>query len=464
METLTLTDESGQLLLSDCSSPTVEPILQIHRGHDSYVTFHVKENGKMVRDCSVNVGELETMFPQFRAELERDAYFSLNSFYRRGHGRGLAGLHRAFRRSDAARYLNCCFVDVDCHDGLFDFGTTFGRVVTMQDAGTIPAATMIVRSGRGLWLMWLLVDEMGSNIPPTAHASRRLLWEALQEELGRRLEPLGADMGALDVARITRVPGSLNSHSATRVMYYLQANAAGQPFVYTMENLADIVSVPIPQMRPRRSGASAPSFRAKNGWVALYEHRLNDFLRLKELRGGFREGHRHNAVYVFASTLRGRGFNEDTILRAAEGLGRDCQPPLPTSDIKDAVGQSRRCRYLKDSTIARKLAVTPEERLQIRPWSESVYQSPDTVSITPEARRALEVELITKHGPIATRAMSQALRHRGVVANYSTVARDYKRLISSGMIPLITNATQIESFTHNLSLYVLHEKEISARA
>jgi hypothetical protein len=60
------------------SAPTCEPILAIHRGKDSYVTFHkmqdvVAEDKKrklVLRDCCVRAESLRNVFPQFIAEFD----------------------------------------------------------------------------------------------------------------------------------------------------------------------------------------------------------------------------------------------------------------------------------------------------------------------------------------------------------------------------------------------------------
>src|SRR5260370_14361824 len=97
------------------SEPTLDPILQLHRAPDSYVTFHKFRDGKIVGDCSVKVDTLTNYFPEFRSELNRDGFYSLNGFFRPGNGNGLAGLPRALRNSSSARYLNVNFVVIVCH-------------------------------------------------------------------------------------------------------------------------------------------------------------------------------------------------------------------------------------------------------------------------------------------------------------------------------------------------------------
>jgi hypothetical protein len=199
-----------ELLEPEPAGPHVRAIIEIHRGSDGYVTFHRKRGDKLENLGSVRAAELATMFPEFAAELERDSYFSVNSFYRpERFGNCLAGLRPAYRKAKGARHLNACFVDIDFHDqpGSFDFGYHFGQIITLQDRRMIPPASLVTRSGRGLWLFWLLADPRNPMIPPRAFAEQLLAYDAVQRELIQRT---GAD-AASDVARITRVPGSINS-------------------------------------------------------------------------------------------------------------------------------------------------------------------------------------------------------------------------------------------------------------
>jgi hypothetical protein len=123
------------------AGPHVRPIVEIHRGPDGYVTFHRKRADRLENLGSVRADELATMFPEFAAELERDSYFSVNSFYRpERFGNCLRGLKPAYRKAEGARHLNACFVDIDFHDqpGPFDFGYHFGQIITLQDRRMIP--------------------------------------------------------------------------------------------------------------------------------------------------------------------------------------------------------------------------------------------------------------------------------------------------------------------------------------
>ena len=163
----------------------VRPIPEIHRGPDAFVSFHRKSGDELENLGSVPTAELETMFPEFAAELKRDSYFAINSFCRAGrYGTCLPVLKPAYRKAESARYLNACFIDIDFHDkyGPFDFGYQFGQVITLQDSMIIPPASLVMRSGRGLWLFWLLASPQNPPIPPRAFPEQVLTYDAIELE------------------------------------------------------------------------------------------------------------------------------------------------------------------------------------------------------------------------------------------------------------------------------------------
>jgi hypothetical protein len=75
--------------------------------------------------------------------------------------------------------------------------------VALDDEG-IPLPSYALDTGRGLNLVWL------HDLVPRAALSR---WTAVQKHLAEVLKPFGADMRALDTARVFRVVGSVNSRA-----------------------------------------------------------------------------------------------------------------------------------------------------------------------------------------------------------------------------------------------------------
>jgi hypothetical protein len=420
------------------------------------VTFHRKRADRLENLGSVRADELATMFPEFAAELERDSYFSVNSFYRpERFGNCLRGLKPAYRKAEGARYLNACFVDIDFHDqpGPFDFGYHFGQIITLQDRRMIPPASLVTRSGRGLWLFWLLADPRNPMIPPRAFAEQLLAYDAVQREL---IQQTSAD-AASDVARITRVPGSINSKTflgdPDRVMMWTQRRADGHGYTYTLDELAEFLNLELPRHRPYRAQPrSEGSERGLRGWRALWQQRFEDFETLRSARDGFSQGCRNRAAYIYGVILRGNGLDDAAVRKAVMILGRECRPRLSEVEIQNAIEQSKESRgRLKDTTIAAFLKVTSEEGRFIPRWTQSrtlQEVSPTDMNLTSPARidfRTRNIVAIAESlGRIpSTRQMAQLLQQRGIYTSHVQVSRDYTRLQLTSAYSLFSTGTDV---------------------
>jgi hypothetical protein len=79
-------------------------------------------------------------------------------------------------RTDRLRYINTCYVDIDFDKLGLDGGTVIGRIVNLQDSGQLPHASMIVRSGHGIWLLWLIHDVEAEDISQQAFPDKLELY------------------------------------------------------------------------------------------------------------------------------------------------------------------------------------------------------------------------------------------------------------------------------------------------
>jgi hypothetical protein len=437
------------------NGPTFDPILALHRAPDGYVTFHRmkdtimnEEKRKLVLyDWCVRADSLRDVFPQFRAEFDTndgtDSYFSLNSFFRPGSGIWWKsmGLPRANRKAWNARYLNVAFCDVDGYKIGLDFGTLVGKLISLQDQGVIPPASMYIRSGQGVWPVWLLIDKHGSDLPPTAHTHRKVLWNSIQKALNERVAHLGVDLGAKDVSRIARVPGSFNPKSQKRVTFIPQLAADGSKFEYTLQELAKFFSVET-RMPPTISAststyASTSTATAKSRNAAKRRDRgmalrLQDFLRLREMRGHFSHADRcrNFAALTYAWLLNKNGYDKVSIRYEVTRLGRECDPPLSDTEIKSVIEQGMKMSAMSDATLAARLHVTAAEATEIPRFAELPIGVP-LVKVSQAERRRLIVSMLADGRDLSLRDIKVKFAQKGIRVSKITLCRDHRELFGA---------------------------------
>src|SRR5271154_4828159 len=139
------------------AGPQLHPIKALHR-HDGYIKFMVKDADdpdRMERQFSIRADALDAWFPEFTAALVRDSFCSINGGYTLA-DRSSAPWGRPLHNTDSLRFLCACYCDID----YYSRGLTRLQVLTeserMWESGELPEASMVVDSGRGMWLLWLL--------------------------------------------------------------------------------------------------------------------------------------------------------------------------------------------------------------------------------------------------------------------------------------------------------------------
>jgi hypothetical protein len=161
----------------------------------------------------------------------------------------------------------------------------------------LPIPSLVLFSGRGLQVKWLLDEPIPSQALPR--------WNAVQKALGAALADMGADPSARDASRVLRLVGTVNTktNEYARVVYV--NGAMKSPTAYSFNDFADSV---LPHTREE-----IESFRAKRKQFKLIHgnrsgtlkslhggqmawHRLKDLQKLSELRGGIAEGARMTSL------------------------------------------------------------------------------------------------------------------------------------------------------------------------
>jgi hypothetical protein len=422
-------------------TPDVLALLEIHRHRDGVVTFHRKgtQPGQFENLFGVRAKDLPEIFASRREELDCDSYFSINAFWHRDQKRKVLPASEV-RQPDRLRLLCAAYADLDIHNLGIDFGTALAAALRYQDEGVIPPASMIVRSGRGMWLLWFLHDAKCPIQPPRAFPEKLSLYLKINRAIGERLSSLGADAAARDAVRLMRIPGSVHplATECPRVKYWIQSDERGKPYSYTLGDLALRLSVTLPVASKECKAllaADLPAGIGSHGPAQLTVHRLREFSILRGIRGGFVAGCRNHAVLVYAWLLRRNLRSHEEVLHQAQLLAAECRPPLSAVETGLAVktAMNRKFCRIRDQTISDWLGITSEESAHLERFAPASRFARER-SAVPETtrqlgRRTAMHEVLGEHCTVPScREMVRLLRQRQIEVSHTQILRDYKAL------------------------------------
>lgn len=400
------------------TQPALElaPIRLLHR-HDDHICLERSEGEHWHQVGAIRASNLESLLPLLwdECDLSRDSFYSVNGFFRPGvrartvqtwvpamiEGQHVEvrapvtrrqnqianaphGLLYASRCRENVSQLNAVFCDLDGYKVGRSVSALLAEVHEAQESELIPRVSMMAYSGRGLWLFWLLRDEQIPDVAQRAYPNQRRAYVRVMRALQRTLAPLGADPRSLDLARVTRIPGSVNSKSDTRVRYYIHLDESGSTYTYTLSALSALCTAddeePIAVRRafepnkPRAILSNRQMERNRKGYQAAVACYLRDLHVLIDLRGGgFARGCRNVGAYYLALILFKSGATETEIARRVRTFADRCQPSLSRDEWTKAVRQASRAikKFPKYTTISEQLQVTASEAVYLEKFRQA---------------------------------------------------------------------------------------------
>lgn len=272
-------------------------------------------------------------------------YITPNTFY------------KPCRRIENIKELNCIFIDLDYYKTEFNKEQILINLEDNYFNKSVPIPNYVIDSGRGMYLMWLINSVPSMALP---------LWKAIEDYLYNQLKEFGADRQALDATRILRVPGSINSKSKTVVSILDEYN-----YIY---DLREIQNNYLPELKPYEKKKGRPKkvnfiFRERS----LYHARLQDIIKLCELREYDLKGHRELILFLYRYYLC--SFTEDTekALRDTLELNNMFKQHLNKREVVRATKSAEKC-YLnnnkqykyKNETLIELLEITEEEQINMK--------------------------------------------------------------------------------------------------
>lgn len=258
-----------------------------------------------------------------------DIYHSNNSFYKP-------------QRGEATLFnLNALYIDIDGHgdsDSLIDYNRIHEYLKVVFFNRKIPLPTFVVGTGRGLHLYWKI---------ETAPRDAKYLFKMIQISLAEVLAEinkfdgrLNVDMScANDVARVFRVPNTLNSKSQTYAQI-LEANNV----CYTMSDIRDKYFRHLysdsdrlaKKSRERANNVIANRFFNK---LNLQQSRIDDLLKLLEMRAGDMKGYRDKFLFIYGWTVVDKRASEEIFIRELIAVNELFKDPLTHAEISNKARQ-----------------------------------------------------------------------------------------------------------------------------
>jgi len=452
---------------SEIDIATVELIHRIEDQQDGYISFCRKVNGEHQDLAGVRVGELRQVMPGLLPWLSEDAYFSVNASYRAApYKNKLTGLPSAWRKEANLRYLNACYVDLDFYkvENPLEWPEAVKIILQAQEDGSIPLVSIIGRSGRGMYLLWLLTSgRKGAH--QRAYPDEIEQYKQINQALCERVNAIDLRLKAdriFDAARILRVPGSVNTKSSRTVQYLVQGDDRGQVPVYTLNELASYFeistcsSIAFSQEytlynRPIVNRGSTPNRR--NGRIATGEYRLHDLLTINQHKGGFEQGKRRRSITYFCHFAKAAGWTKSDTLEKARKLAKGCKPPYPSEDndtpVKDIVNSVwiDVTKKFRNDRLARFFEITPElaEELQLHSIIPAEIKQKRSAQSSKQAlKRITRIEaiasiIVNSSGRVPPyRSIQRMLEAQGINASIDTVYRDSSKLLRG---PFLSNVS-----------------------
>jgi hypothetical protein len=368
------------------------------------------------------------------------------------------GLRTPWRNGSNVSYLNAVWADVDIYKvpGA-KTEIEIGRFMDLADDGKVPSPSVVVRSGRGAWFMYLLREDQSDRSVPKTFAALEL-WGRLQDRFANLLTENGfiPDRQARDVSHLIRVPGSLNSKAGQPVAYTVSHGAGGKVIAYTMDELARemrLPAAPAPTVsrwhgftaapasaQPSRpsTGVKVPKRRA--GQLALIALRERRFWLVVGMRGGaIKEGSRNALALCLSSILNG---DPDRIVKVWRFGKLTCRPALTDGKI---ISLLKIPYILTDADIWGRLDLTNAEgvRLDIDHDRNPLAPRQNKGQATARLRRrhdivraALACYLTNGSKPAPAAQIVFAIRQAGLKYSRRTLLRDLTEMRRSGSLAL----------------------------
>ena len=259
--------------------------------------------------------------------------------------------------------LNAIWVDVDAHGEIPSF-VEMERIRSLlihalPELAGIPIPNLIVYSGRGFHLVWL-IEQCAAELAFMHRAVSHYYGEAIQNLLvGLKFtQCYSVDTGyCASIAGLTRIPGTFNTHSNTYCTYEILHSRRT-----LLTEQYDTVEY--------RSGKRVVSSKrcchfASYTIQTAGERRIDALLKLLELRTSW-EGYRDYFLLILFSAYQMAGYSNEDSVRLTLEANTELEPSLSEREVRSLLSTAMKKHYkMKNTYIITALDLTADEQTAI---------------------------------------------------------------------------------------------------
>lgn len=258
--------------------------------------------------------------------------------------------------------LNAIWVDIDAHEKASNCPNPEDALSLLSQGLEIwtelPEPNIVVYSGRGFHLIWL-IGQCAASLGFMASEISKHIGNAIQNLL-TDLQIIGysVDSGyCSNIAGLTRIPGTFNTHANN----YCTCEIRHSVRMSLVEEYKDL------QFYSKKSIAtSEPCHRyMPTSAQAAGELRVNALLKLLELRTNW-EGYRDSFLFALFSAYQMSGYSDEDALRLTLEANSEFGHPLPEREVRSLLSTAMKKHYKMGNTyIVDTLDITADEQTAI---------------------------------------------------------------------------------------------------
>lgn len=297
-----------------------------HNDSDGWITVAKKTINGRFQQRHYKPEELAVNLSNWLGE---DVYFSQNTFY------------KPQRQIQNLRQLKALYVDLDFYLFNYDPSWILGKLEYEFFGENIPEPNIIIFSGQGIVLIWLLEPVPYKALP---------LWQAIQDYFLKELKDLGGDSKASDAARVFRLAGTINSKSGVEVHAQYRHEHRYELRQLQRDYLPEL------EEKKKTKGRKGKVVRV-HAVRSLHHARILDLTKLVELRDYDVYGHRELICFLYRYWLCCLLEDPDEALSSTLELNKQFQFPLKENEILRATKSAEKAWNAKSDKKANELAI-----------------------------------------------------------------------------------------------------------